>query len=74
MAERVSSEELAKWLAVHREREEGRDCDCWDCEKSRDLLDARAALRMIAEFPIPEQDDFLSANMRIIARSAVEVK
>jgi len=42
--ERVSSEELAKWLAVHREREEGRDCDCWDCEKSRDLLDARAEI------------------------------
>ena len=52
MSERVSSEELTKWLAVHREREEGRDCDCWECEKSRDLLDARRerdeALRIVS--------------------------
>lgn len=30
-----------------------------------------AALRTIAALPIPEQDNMLSANMRIIARAAI---
>lgn len=30
------------------------------------------ALRAIAEMPIPEQDNMLSANMRIIAKAAIE--
>lgn len=29
------------------------------------------ALTTIAEFPIPEQDDMIAANMRIIARRAL---
>jgi hypothetical protein len=31
----------------------------------------RGALRLIAEFPIPEQDNMVAANMRRIAKEAL---
>jgi hypothetical protein len=40
-------------------------------ERAADLDRLRAALKLIADFPIPEQDNMIAINMRRIAREAL---
>ncbi len=40
---------------------------------AEEMIRLRDALRMIANLPMPEQDDMLSANMRKIASEALSI-